>query len=631
MRTRDPAASLARFVLLAAVLAAACDSPGVPESRVPAALQMVRGDTQTAAAGQALADSLEVRVLNRGGRPVPGVEVEFSPASGGGTLHPARARTDASGIARAAWTLGPAAGPQTAQGRVRGGRLDALVFTARATPGAPARLVEVSGNHQAGVVGEPLPQPLVVRVVDEHGNGVAGVPVTWECYDEQAVLAGNDTTDAFGHARATLTLGTIAGADVTPAAATFQDQSLEFHVVAVPGPVAEVQVVGDAPRVHPTSARMQATAQDAYGNVVLSETAFTWTSSNPAVAVVEPDPVPSHVTVLTRGGGTVQISASLGELTGRAEFQVRAMPPGFSFVDTGLPWAEALNDRGQLARRVGESDPIHPGPEVFGVWENGAETTFTFPAFAWSGGRGTPAINNQGTVVVHLFQFSKWTAYQGVTWLLRDGILIQARSRGRDINDHEQVVGTSTHGQFYSHVGFVWQGGETTWFNDVPVPTPEYDSYTMAINNRGQVLVNVEPNPWLCRPPSCAQPGAWAFVWEAGRYTPISRPSPACQKWVALDINNLGHVLVRCTLASDEVFVWNGATFTGMALPHASALNDRGEVVSWEADGPYVWRAGEAIRLMDEPRTNRTSMRINNRGQILLNLPIGAYLLTPLP
>lgn len=635
MYARRPSTCPARIIFLAAILVfAACDSPTVSSARVPAALRMVSGDTQTAAAGEALQHGVEVRVLNRHGQPVPDVEVEFAAASGNGTLDPGRDRTDANGVARAAWTLGPVAGEQTAAVRIPGSDLPPLTVTARAAPGAPARLIEASGNHQAGVVARPLSQPLVVRVVDAHGNGVAGVPVNWTPHGDCQVVPDSEQTDSAGFSRAALTLGTFAANDLEPASAAFGDQSVAFHAVALPGPVDQVSVQGEI-YLHPGSARMVASARDAYGNPVQTAGAVRWTSSDPAVAVVDPDPLlPLLATLTTRGGGTVRITASIDSASGSAELRIRAVAAGFSAVNTGLRWAEALNDRGQLARRVGESDPVHPGPEIFGVWENGTETTFTFPSFAWSGVRSTPAINNQGTVIVHLFQFSKWTVYQGITWLLKDGVLIEARSRGRDINDHEQVVGTSTHGQFYSDVGFVWQDGETTWLNDVPVPTPEYDSYTTAINNRGQVLLNVEPNAWLCRPPSCGPPSAWAFVWEAGRYTPVPRPVAACASWAALDINNAGHVLVRCTSGVSAVFVWNGATFTDVGLPHASALNDRGEVAGWEADGPYLWRDGRAVRLLEHPPMNPAStmlIRINNNGQVLLNLPFGAHLLTPLP
>jgi hypothetical protein len=39
-------------------------------------------------------------------------------------------------------------------------------------------LVQVSGNNQVGKPGERLPKPLVVRLGDQFGHPVAGVPVT---------------------------------------------------------------------------------------------------------------------------------------------------------------------------------------------------------------------------------------------------------------------------------------------------------------------------------------------------------------------------------------------------------------------------------------------------------------------
>lgn len=44
---------------------------------------------------------------------------------------------------------------------------------------SPAAIVAVSGQGQEGTVGEPLAEPLVVRVTDPSGAGVRGVPVTW--------------------------------------------------------------------------------------------------------------------------------------------------------------------------------------------------------------------------------------------------------------------------------------------------------------------------------------------------------------------------------------------------------------------------------------------------------------------
>lgn len=46
------------------------------------------------------------------------------------------------------------------------------------SPAATA-LALVSGDHQEGKAGEPLPEPFVVRVTDARGDGVGDVEVTW--------------------------------------------------------------------------------------------------------------------------------------------------------------------------------------------------------------------------------------------------------------------------------------------------------------------------------------------------------------------------------------------------------------------------------------------------------------------
>ena len=51
-------------------------------------------------------------------------------------------------------------------------------------------LLVLSGDGQAGPVGTQLPQPLVVKVVDDNGRGVLGVHIAWE------VVIGNGTLSA---------------------------------------------------------------------------------------------------------------------------------------------------------------------------------------------------------------------------------------------------------------------------------------------------------------------------------------------------------------------------------------------------------------------------------------------------
>jgi hypothetical protein len=76
----------------------------------------------------------------------------------------------------------------------------------------PAQIEVVQGNGQRGPPGAPLPDSLIVRLMEEGGNGVSGRAVGW------VVIAGggsidpaSDTTNAEGFASAEWTLGQSAG------------------------------------------------------------------------------------------------------------------------------------------------------------------------------------------------------------------------------------------------------------------------------------------------------------------------------------------------------------------------------------------------------------------------------------
>ncbi len=69
-------------------------------------LAMVSGDDQSGAPNQPLPAPLVVRVTDRFGNPVPGVEVEWEVRQGRGSVDPGRTVTDEEGLARTSWTLG---------------------------------------------------------------------------------------------------------------------------------------------------------------------------------------------------------------------------------------------------------------------------------------------------------------------------------------------------------------------------------------------------------------------------------------------------------------------------------------------------------------------------------------------
>jgi hypothetical protein len=112
------AAVAARLLFLGAALAACSggDQPTAPISTVvsstlPAALQLVSGDGQTAPAFSPVAIPPSVRVVTAAGLPVVGATVVFSPGAGtGGTVTGGEVLTDANGIATVgSWTVGQVA------------------------------------------------------------------------------------------------------------------------------------------------------------------------------------------------------------------------------------------------------------------------------------------------------------------------------------------------------------------------------------------------------------------------------------------------------------------------------------------------------------------------------------------
>ena len=125
--------------------------------------------------------------------------------SSGGTALPITTFSDANGAVQVGdWTLGTAAGYQYLVLRLPDGRefRDSIL----ATPDAAVDVIIASGDGQSALAGQDLPQPLVARVVDQWGNGVAGVPVQWTTCD--GVAGPTVNTDAGGYSSVTQPTGT---------------------------------------------------------------------------------------------------------------------------------------------------------------------------------------------------------------------------------------------------------------------------------------------------------------------------------------------------------------------------------------------------------------------------------------
>ena len=204
---------------------------------VARSVEQAGGSGQQGTAGTPLAEAVAVRVVDRHGGGVGGVPVEWVVTGGGGSLAPASATTDTQGYARAAWTLGPVAGANTAEARVPGLSGSPVAFSATGTAGVGAALVYVAGNGQTGLVDRPLPQPLVARVNDANGNPVAGAIVTWRVTGGTGALTPViGTTNAAGESQSAWTLGPQAG--VNTATATAGGGTVAFSATALQAPSA---------------------------------------------------------------------------------------------------------------------------------------------------------------------------------------------------------------------------------------------------------------------------------------------------------------------------------------------------------------------------------------------------------
>ena len=89
------------------------------------------------------------------------------------------------------------------------------------TQSRPQTIVKISGDDQQGSINEPLANPLIVEVRDQHGAPLQDVQVTFTVTRGDGTLTiDNTTTDANGQAQSMLTLGPNPGNNIVLVSAT---------------------------------------------------------------------------------------------------------------------------------------------------------------------------------------------------------------------------------------------------------------------------------------------------------------------------------------------------------------------------------------------------------------------------
>jgi hypothetical protein len=273
-------------------------------------IEMVSGNEQTATAGSALNDSLIVRAEDAEGNPVEGVTVAWT-VTGGGSLSQPSTVTGADGQTGIRWTLGPAAGAQSALATVAGLSGSPVTFTATAVVGSAGRLVVAQQPSPTAVSGVAFSTQPRVQVQDINGNNVSvnGIAITAELVSGPpgSSLQGNPTVATNGG------LATFTNLAIVGPAGSY---TLNFTGADLTGITSSpvTLTIGSAAQLafttQPTSTTagaaitppVQVTIQDAQGQRVSTATnAVTISlSSNPAAATL---------------GGTLTVNAVNGIAT----------------------------------------------------------------------------------------------------------------------------------------------------------------------------------------------------------------------------------------------------------------------------------------------------------------------------
>lgn len=356
-------ASLIAFAL--PVLAVACGGEGVvlPNESRPAVITRVSGDSQSAAAGVALAKPIVVRVGDALNRPVEGQTVTFTVGAGGGQVTPGTATTGTDGTASVAWTLGGAAGKQQVRATVSGdGIPDGLeaIFNATAVSGAGANIVMVSGDDQTAAVGSALPDSLVVRVTDALDNPVAGVEVTWAVGGGGSINPASVFTGADGLAAAQRVLGNAAGNQTASASASGLTPVTFTQTAEAANPTALLLVSGDAQSAQAgttLTAPLVVRLVDDNGNGVGNK-AITWVVA-PGSGSVNPQNVTTSPTGFAQTSWTLGNSAQTNQVSA-----VFSGVPAVPFTASATAGAATKLAFTQVPVNTSAGSPITPAVKV---------------------------------------------------------------------------------------------------------------------------------------------------------------------------------------------------------------------------------------------------------------------------
>ena len=276
-------------------------------------MNIISGNPQSVTISTAFAP-LVVQVVDSGGNPVPGVDVNFTP--NGVTANAAVAvspvTTDGTGQATANATANTVTGSYTVSASVAGVATPAD-FNLTNLAGAPASVSIVSGDGQSVAINTAF-LPLVVEVRDASNNLVPGASVTFTAQGvtANAVITGSPaTTDALGQATVTAVANSTAGSYTV--LADVGGLTVTFNLSNLPGGPASIWIISGEPQavtVNSPFLPLVVEVRDSGGNPVPGVSVNFTPNGTTANALIAMSPI------VTAGNGQAVATATANTVAG---------------------------------------------------------------------------------------------------------------------------------------------------------------------------------------------------------------------------------------------------------------------------------------------------------------------------
>jgi hypothetical protein len=198
----------------------------------------------------------------------------------------------------------------------------------------PSAIHRVTGVLEARRALEPLDSVLALRVYDQRGVEMSGVPVRWTLVnagDGATVRMINSVTDSLGLSRVAFTPGRSASAQGV-AAVVEKVGRIEFLVEV---PVKAIRVLADSGELWAGEARTFTTELRDENGEVLSGGSVSWGTTDTSVMRVDQSDS-LHAVVRGKLAGSADLVAWIGKLRGQSRLTVRPTTSGrFITIDGG--------------------------------------------------------------------------------------------------------------------------------------------------------------------------------------------------------------------------------------------------------------------------------------------------------